>query len=444
MNNMIIPIIDKSVNKEPYNNKETGRYLELYIITNVFMSLIYYSNLPLDKTYDVVLTEENKNRLNSKEYDYINFGNDYRELGKLIYDKYYDKKTKKIINEKDTEFYNFIDKTFNSSKVNCNYFINNPVDKDAQSNLEQFIIKFINNDYKKRLIYKIKKLITFFKQNDIKNKIMDDKTNKFFKDNVFFYNNSDAEGKVLLNKFILKKSFFDNLNDTTYTFIFGDYTTEEKKDYINDIVDNYFNILLHYFFNKNILILNKKGIADALKKNENSICTSDDTKYLENHINNFRNLRLFILLLFQKPTIMTTTINIDMDDTFKNIYIEPEKIQLIINNLNTPGQDPMKLNVMYDKLIENAQKEKGNNSIMNRIKNIYYQINKKKIHYDPPYIDNKNIKEYKKINSDIPEIIKNKADNVISYELFITYFINLIIIIIIFNIAIINNNNKIL
>jgi hypothetical protein len=273
---------------------------------------------------------------------------------------------------------------------------------------------------------------------------MDDKTNKFFKDNVFFYNNSDAEGKVLLNKFILKKSFFDNLNDTTYTFIFGDYTTEEKKDYINDIVDNYFNILLHYYFNKNILILNKKGIADALKKNENSICTSDDTKYLENHINNFRNLRLFILLLFQKPTIMTTTINIDMDDTFKNIYIEPEKIQLIINNLNTPGQDPMKLNVMYDKLIENAQKEKGNNSIMNRIKNIYYQINKKKIHYDPPYIDNKNIKEYKKINSDIPEIIKNKADNVISYELFITYFINLIIIIIIFNIAIINNNNKIL
>ena len=143
---------------------------------------------------------------------------------------------------------------------------------------------------------------------------------------------------------------------------------------------------------------------------------------------------------------MTTTINIDMDDTFKNIYIEPEKIQLIINSLNPTEQNSMKLNVMYDKLIEinDAQKEKVNNSIMNRIKNIYYQINKKKIDYDPPYIDNKNIKEYKKINSDIPEIIKNKADNVISYELFITYFINLIIIIIIFNIAIINNNNKIL
>jgi len=271
----------------------------------------------------------------------------------------------------------------------------------------------------------------------------------FFRDKVFFYNNSDG---VLWNKFILKKSFFNNiLSDTKYKSIFDD-TPEETTAYINNIdniVDNYFNILLHYYFNKNILKLTneeqKIKIQDALIKNETT-CTIAGASYLVNHINNFRNLRLFILLLFQKPTIMTTTINIDMDDTFKNIYIEPEKIQLIINSLNPTEQNYMKLNVMYDKLIEinDAQKEKGNNSIMNRIKNIYYQINKKKIHYDPPYIDNKNIKEYKKINSDIPEIIKNKADNVISYELFITYFINLIIIIIIFNIAIINNNNKIL
>ena len=115
MNNMIIPIIDKSVNTEPYNNKETGRYLELYIITNVFMSLIYYNDVSLYK-YNITLyekdTEESKNRLDSKEYDYINFGNDYHELGNFIYDKYYDKENKLKSNSDksniDTTFYNFI------------------------------------------------------------------------------------------------------------------------------------------------------------------------------------------------------------------------------------------------------------------------------------------------------------------------------------------------
>jgi hypothetical protein len=109
----------------------------------------------------------------------------------------------------------------------------------------------------------------------------------------------------------------------------------------------------------------------------------------------------------------------------------------------------MKLNLMYHKLIQKKEKnikDDTSNALMNIIKNIYYQINKQKIEYYT--LDEDKIKEkqiisiMKKLDSDSPENIKNKADNVISYELFITYFINLIIIIIIFNIAI--SNNKIL
>ncbi len=473
MNNMIIPIIDKSVNKEPYNNKETGRYLELYIITNVFMSLIYYSELPLDK-YNIPLDEkdkeESKNRLDSKEYDYINFGNDYHELGNLIYDKYYDK-ANKLKSNSDANFYDFIDKRLsNSSNVDCTNFINNPTGNggiDAKTNLQNFITKFVfANNYKNRLIYKIKKLIKFFKQYDIKNKIMNNFTNdNFFKEKVFFYNNSD--GKVLWNKFILKKSFFDDniLLDTNYKSIFGEYTAQPP-DYIDSMVDNYFNILLHYYFNKLLSV----NVIAAISHNEQYM--SDNTQ-LKEHINNYRNNRLFRLLLLQKQKTRTTTINIDMDDTFRNINIDETKtdnpnnkkiynfiknITESIANYNKENKDspefrerqnPMKLNLMYHKLIQKKDKnikDDTSNPLMNIIKNIYYQINKKKIEYYTLDEDKKEEKPIisimKKLDSDSPENIKNKADNVISYELFITYFINLIIIIIIFNIAI--SNNKIL
>jgi hypothetical protein len=480
MNNMIIPIIDKSTNTEPYNNKETGRYLELYIITNVFMSLIYYSESPLgkyNKTLDVKDTEESNNRLNSKEYDYINFGNDYSELGKLIYDNFYDD-TNKLKNDSDNNFYMFIDTTLsNTSKADCNNFINAPTGDNAKTNLLSFINKFVfENDYKNRLIYKIKKLIKFFKQYDIKSKIMNNYTNEnFFRDKVFFYNNSD--GKVLWNKFILKKSFFDTniiSSDTNYKSIFGEYKSESK-DYIDIMVDNYFNILLHYYFNKllSVNIESKQTIKAAISYNEQYI--SDDIQ-LKEHIDNYRNNRLFRLLLLQKQKTRTTTINIDMDDTFKNININEgkdknigTKIDSIIatyitdynedyneNNENYKANtgmsqrlNPMKLNLMYHKLIQKKEKnikDDTSNALMNIIKNIYYQINKQKIEYYT--LDEDKIKEkqiisiMKKLDSDSPENIKNKADNVISYELFITYFINLMIIIIIFNIAI--SNNKIL
>ena len=472
MNNMIIPIIDKSTNTEPYNNKETGRYLELYIITNVFMSLIYYSESPLgkyNKILDVKDTEESNNRLNSKEYDYINFGNDYNELGKLIYDNFYDD-TNKLKSNSDDNFYTFIDtKLSNTSKTDCNNFINAPTGVTAETNLLSFIDKFVfANDYKIKLIYKIKKLIKFFKQYDIKNKIMNNYTNdNFFRDKVFFYNNSD--GKVLWNKFILKRSFFDTniISDTNYKSIFGEYKSESK-DYIDIMVDNYFNILLHYYFNKllSVNIESKQTIKAAISYNEQYI--SNDTQ-LKEHIDNYRNNRLFRLLLLQKQKTRTTTINIDMDDTFKNININEgqdkiigTKIDSIIaanityynetNKANTsmPQRlNPMKLNLMYHKLIQKKEKnikDDTSNALMNIIKNIYYQINKQKIEYYT--LDEDKIKEkqiisiMKKLDSDSPENIKNKADNVISYELFITYFINLIIIIIIFNIAI--SNNKIL
>jgi hypothetical protein len=485
MNNMIIPIIDKSVNTEPYNNKETGRYLELYIITNVFMSLIYYSDLPLLDKYNITLydkdTEESKNRLDSKEYDYINFGNDYHELGNLIYDKYYDK-TNKLKSNSDKSYsdailYDFIDKRLSNSSIveDCTNFINNPTGDTAKTNLQNFITKFVfaNNDYKNRLIYKIKKLIKFFKQYDIKNKIMNNFTNdNFFRDRVFFYNNSD--GKVLWNKFILKKSFFDNniLVDTNYKRIFGEFKAETP-NYIDSMVDNYFNILLHYYFNKllSVNLEKKDAIIAAISHNEQYM--SDNTQ-LKEHINNYRNNRLFRLLLLQKQKTRTTTINIDMDDTFRNINIDEtktdkpnnDKINGFIKNIITdaiinynynnkdnkdisPRQNPMKLNLMYHKLIQKKDKnikDDTSNALMNIIKNIYYQINKKKIEYYTLDEDKKEEKPIisimKKLDSDSPENIKNKADNVISYELFITYFINLIIIIIIFNIAI--SNNKIL
>lgn len=462
MNNMIIPIIGYSYYDQPYNSKEAGRYLELYIITNVFMSLIYYSDNALDK-YNIILDnkdeEESKNRLDSKEYDYINFGNDYNELGNLIYEKYYDKENK-LKNNNDDSFYDFINTNLgNESRTECINFINNPTNNLAKENLENFIHKFVfNNDYKNYLIFKIRKLIKFFKQYDIKNKIINNITNdNFFRDNVFFYKNYD--GKVLWNKFILKKKFFDIIKDEVkYKSIFGDYKMEY--DYINVFVDNYFNILLHYYFNKLLKSANTADIIHAISNNEKYI----NDKELKEHIDNYRNNRLFRLLLLQKQKTRTTTINIDMDDTFRNINKDEKisganenKIYNYIYNIiknkteNTEEkiQNPMKLNLMYHKLIQKKEKnirDDTSNELMNIIKNIYYQINKKKIEYHT--LDEYKITEQppisiiKKLDSDSPDNIKTMADNVINYELFITYFINLIIIIIIFNIAI--SNNKIL
>ena len=240
------------------------------------------------------------------------------------------------------------------------------------------------------------------------------------------------------------------------------------------MVDNYFNILLHYYFNKLLLSTNvpeKKAIIDAITHNEQYI---SNVTQLKEHIDNYRNNRLFRLLLLQKQKTRTTTINIDMDDTFRNInkdetitgHTNFNKIGTFIDNITTnliikinndnknskhisPRQNPMKLNLMYHKLIQKKEKnikDDTSNALMNIIKNIYYQINKKKIEYYTLEEDKKEEKPIisimKKLDSDSPENIKNKADNVISYELFITYFINLIIIIIIFNIAI--SNNKIL
>jgi hypothetical protein len=474
MNNMIIPIIDKSINTQPYNNKETGRYLELYIITNVFMSLINYNttDIPLGR-YSTVLdlkeTEEKKNRLDSKEYDYINFGNDYHEIGNLIYNKFYDPKTNELKANGDNALYNLITSKFdNGSKVDGEK-IPVEIDTNLLVNLTSFITKFVfNNNSKNHLTYKIKKLIKFFKQYDIKNKIINNYTNQnFFREQVYFYKN--AEEKVLWNKFILKKSFFDEIDTYgKYQNIFGTQYIEPEYDYINEIVDNYFNILLHYYFNKLLTTIPiKNTIIAGISANEKFISDNE----LISHINNYRNNRLFRLLLLQKQKTRTTTINIDMDDTFKNMYKDEKSNKLVEGIIDTitkntitdhnkavdegdktkkTRQNPMKLNLMYHKLIQKKEKktkEDTSNALMNIIKNIYYQINKKNIEYytldeDKKVVESSLLPIIKKIDSDSPENIKNKADNVISNELFITYFINLIIIIIIFNIAI--SNNKIL
>lgn len=491
LNNMLIPVINKSKSDEKYNTLEKGNYLELYIISNVFMSLIYNSNDNIGD-YSVTLkdksNEEIDNRIDyGEKLDHINFKKDYEYLGKIIYDKLYNNDELKI--SADENLYNFLNKysTDTDNPSNPNKYATEFLKSDGTSqHLKNYIDKFIMpptgekyeyqtdqkkytpKDLRKFLIIVIKNLIKYFKKYDIKKKIINDEDNEnFFKNNVFFYK---KDNKVIWNKFILKKSFFDEYNkggpllSGKYKKIFKDDLFEDELIIVDKYVDQYLKILSHYYFNCIIKeetdVTIQNIIRTALNDKEKKI-QETGLPGLKKHIDNYRNNKLIKLLLFIKPTTISQTIDIDMDDTFKikSKTIEEENklindaIDLFINsNIIKENLKPLNLSNMYQYMIKNSlrkNQDDSTNYLMNIIKTIYYEINNEKIQYHNDYISDESLKPakiiIKQLETDSGEKIYENARYTISYELFNTYFLNLIMIIFIYNIALLKNkiNNKI-
>jgi|694.fasta_scaffold48540_2 hypothetical protein len=482
LNNMLIPVINKSKSDEKYNTLEKGNYLELYIISNVFMSLIYNSNDNIGD-YSVTLkdksNEEIDNRIDyGEKLDHINFKKDYEYLGKIIYDKLYNNDELKT--GTDENLYNFLNKysTDTTNSSNPNIYATAFLKSDGTSlHLKNYIDKFIMpptgdkyeyqtdqkkytpNDLRKFLIIVIKNLIKYFKKYDIKKKIINDEDNEnFFKNNVIFYK---KDNKVIWNKFILKKSFFDeykvgSLLSGKYNKIFKDDLFEDELIIVDKYVDQYLKILSHYYFNciikKETDVTIQNIIRTALNDKEKNI-QETGLPGLKKHIDNYRNNKLIKLLLFIKPTTISQTIDIDMDDTFKikSKTIEEENklindaIDLFSNSNNNIIKEnlkPLNLSNMYQYMIKNSlrkNQDDSTNYLMNIIKTIYYEINNEKIQYHNDYISDESLKPakliIKQLETDSGEKIYENARYTISYELFNTYFLNLIMIVFIYNIA---------
>jgi hypothetical protein len=155
-------------------------------------------------------------------------------------------------------------------------------------------------------------------------------------------------------------------------------------------------------------------------------------------------MKLFRLLLLQKQKYENKNLNIN--DTFLITDTVIANVGLISKDEFIKATD---LQSIYYKLISSGliNLDKSNNYLMNIIKSVYYQINNKRIEYNIP-IDDNNIgndcTNYNIISKNPfvhENIINDNANNTIGYELFATYFINMVMIGIIYNLALVKNNN---
>ncbi len=271
-----------------------------------------------------------------------------------------------------------------------------------------------------------------------------------------FYTNND--NKKIWNKFLLKKEFFDDYkkyNDKSLLpedkkQIFSKlFSNTYDKSYIDEHVNEYTKILSHYHFNKLISAYPPSGQPDGrptandilviIRKNTDSSQSS-----LMLFIDNYRNMKLFRLLLLQKQKYENKNLNIN--DTFLITDAVSKNTELTSKGEFIKATD---LQSIYYKLISSGliNLDKSNNYLMNIIKSVYYQINNKRIEYNIP-VDDNNIGSdcsiYKIISKNPfvhENIINDNANNTIGYELFATYFINMVMIGIIYNLALVKNNN---
>jgi hypothetical protein len=439
LNNMITPFIRNSYKRDSYKK---GPYHNLYIITNVLMSFIYHN----DGGDLTDFTQIGTNIPTDIAYDYDNFKEYHNILGNLIYDKMYTKEDTggTLIPNADTNLIAYINRAVSDSDNNIIHITDNI------ENFKKYIGKF--NSIKDDLINIINNLIN----SSFKDKKDQDIT-KFLDKYVLFYKSNTGGEMMVWNKFLLKKKFFEDYKKHKVGTLSGDdskafnkligYTGTYDKSYIDEYVDEYVKILSHYHFNTLIKgytpIANGPSVSNVLTKIKAGTGRTDSD--LSTFINNYRNKKLFRLLLLQTQNDQNKKLNVD--DTFNIDNVLFKKANLTIYDEFKEVTD---LHSMYYKLLESGliNLDKSDNYLMNIIKSIYYQINNKRIeYYIPPNKDtmeSSGCKKYKIIQKKPFEhetIINDNANNTIGYELFGTYFINIVMIGIIYNLALIKNNN---
>ena len=480
LNNKIIPFI--SLHDKNADNLSND-YLDHYIITNIFTSIINGNLILYKKSNTSIPINDDPLKIKDNFEDYSNISNRkiqyklYNEVdtsNKVDFDSYYRKlfdntyyyfegdNEKYDANTDSHYIYNlvkYIEKTSDFNSI----LDKNKVSVDL---MDKYISDIINN-YRDDIIDIIYICKHIFDPNNFKkdittynDNINEGRENKLMSFFSFELSENKMEAlpyKFLLNlntklkyneflkyKDILKIS--DNIEKNTCIFDDLKYKTLDESDknkysLCNDIketnifkiVDNFLLINSHMKYNYEII---KKYINDYGGRGNLTNVYSDITneklfKEKINKLHNYENKRLFGLLkesLYKNDekiirindTFRPTYLNVD-DDTKEPIDILYQTFKYNYNMLDIYNSNTMNVT---------------NNYLKNVIKTIYKEINNKDINFI-----NDSSNDSFKINigkSDLAkpnDTILHKANNVVSESLFINYITNIIIIIIMYNIG---------
>jgi len=326
MNNLIIPFIKLHSNiKDKYDNN----YYDLYIITNVMASFLY-SDDEYDKLKYKNIYHENKNDKDDIVYskdetiDYNEFKKYYNDQFTIINEEFkYDFAT--IKNSIDTANDYNLKKLYNNIKTNikkntaphAEYTITDI--KTPGFDYPEFVSSF--KKYSDKIVNIILICLELFENNKDAYK-----KNKFVKDN--FYFEKDKSGNFIPHKFRFKKAVFDKLYENASRYIKFDndikiYISKgDKKEKINEIVNNYMNILSLFQYNY-ILSDGYDNISSELKTEITKNAKDRGIDVPQNYLHQYKNKRLISLISntkgfdksFDKKSFILA------DDTFK--YSKP-------------------------------------------------------------------------------------------------------------------------
>ena len=481
LNNKIIPFIklhDKNA------DKLSNDYLDHYIITNIFISIIN-GNLILYKDNPNLSINDDPLKIKDNFVDYANISNRkiqyklYNEVdtsNKVEFDSYY----RKVF---DNTYYYFEGDNEKYDKNTDSHYIYNLVKyiEEKTGNLDSILNKYttgsvdlinnyisdIVNDYRNDIIDIIYICKHIFDPNNFKKEIStyndninDGHENKLMSFFSFELTENKMEAlpyKFLLNlntkpkynEFLKYKDIFkirDDIEKNTCIFNKLKYDTldyNNKKIYslcndiketnIAKIVDNFLLINSHMKYNYEIIerYIDAHKTRDQLTSSYSSITDDESFKKKINKLHNYENKRLFGLL---KESLYKNDDNImEINDTFRPTYE-------FIDDNTKPQIDKMYQTLKYNYNMLNNYNSNTinitNNYLKNVIKTIYKEINNEDIKFTNDSSDDSfkiNIGKSDLANS--VDTILHKANNVVSESLFINYITNIIIIIIMYNIG---------
>jgi len=472
LNNKIIPFI--SLHDKNADDLSTD-YLDHYIITNIFISLIN-GKLILYKDVPNISVKDDPLKIKDNFEDYVNISNRkiqyklYNEVdtsNKVEFDSYYRKLFDNTYYyfEGDNEKYNNNTDSYNIYNLVKNIKaekINNILTKSGvtASSINDYIKEVIDN-YRDDIINIIYICKHIFDPNNFKKEIAtyndninDGHENKLMSFFSFELTENKMEAlpyKFLLNlntkpkynEFLKYKDIFKISNDNEkraciFDSVYYSQLNDSKKEkYIqcNDIketniatiVDNFLLINSHMKYNYDIInkYIDNFNIKTQLT-NVYNVHNEDTFKEKINKLHNYENKRLFGLL--KESLYKNDEKIIRINDTFRPTYDLNSEIDVLYQTFKYNYN-------MLDSYNSNTMNV-TNNYLKNVIKTIYKEINNE----DIKFINDSSNDKYK-INiskSDLAnpvDTILHKANNVTGESLLTNYIANIIIIIIMYNIG---------
>lgn len=432
MNNLIIPFIKLHSNRK---DKYDKNYYDLYIITNVLASFLYsddnyetakYRNEYFKKTdnSDIIYSKEETidynefkkyysdqftiiNKEFKEEFAAIHYGND-KNLKKLY------TYMKKIKNEDTSLQYTITDiiSNFDNSKFVKAF----KIFKDTIVNIILICLELFGNNkeaYKK---------------------------NSFVKNNFFF--EKDKSGNFIPHKFRFKQSIFDKVYDSRQNgYIKFDNnikiyisSNNDKKNKINEIVNNYMNILSLFQYNY-ILSDENANLSDKTKNEINKNAKDRGFKESKDYLHQYKNKRLISLI--------SNTKGFDKSLDKKSFILADDTFKYSKYASNTKTGDVM---YVYTNIIETYNINVSNisdNYLENVVKTICYQVDNRDVVMNEATSDVSDSKlKIKNKNEDAHDNhlnILHKANQCVSYDFATNYTVNLIILGIIYSIGLYNN-----